>query len=256
MNLSDKVIIVTGASRGIGLVTAQQLTKSCAHVFGVSRQVLKQGDIAEGVRMLRADVRVRTEVYQAVKTVIDEAGHVDVLINNAGVEYVKPIDETTDQEYDDMLDTNLKGAFYFTKAVLPYMRRQKSGHLVFINSISGIRGFTDDAVYCASKHGLTGLADALDEELRSQGIHVTSIHPGATSTAFALETWAPVDDPRRSFFLRAEDIASAVLYAVSLPSRVVVKQIVIQPMIELPYSDFLPVEVIQDLPFTTEETTE
>ncbi len=248
MTLSDKVFIITGASRGIGLATAQLLAESGARVYGVSRQTSKPSKLRSGITLLRADVRIRSEVNQAVKTVIDESGHVDVLINNAGVECVKSLGETTDQEYDEMLDTNLKGAFYFTTAVLPGMRRKKSGHLVFINSISGIRGFTDDAVYCASKHGLTGLADALDEELRPQGIRVTSIHPGAVGTSFALETWAPVDDPQRPFFLRAEDIASAIIYAVSQPSRVVVKQIIIQPIIELPYSGFLPVDLIKELP--------
>lgn len=125
MTLSDKVFIITGASRGIGLATAQLLAESGARVYGVSRQTSKPSKLRSGITLLRADVRIRSEVNQAVKTVIDESGHVDVLINNAGMECVKPLDETTDQEYDEILGTNLKGAFYFTTAVLPGMRRKK-----------------------------------------------------------------------------------------------------------------------------------
>ena len=247
MNLSDKVVIVTGASRGIGLAAAQKLADLEARVYGVARTMPAKSEIPDGISMLRCDVRERTQVEQVVHTVLDETDRIDILVSNAGFELVKPLVEMTDEEYEKVLNTNLKGAFLFVRAILPTMQRQRAGQLIFINSVSGVRGFAEDAVYCASKFGLTGLADALDEELRAQGVRITSIHPGATDTTFAYDSWSPPDDPRRSFFLKAEDVSEAIVYAASQPAHVVVKQIVIQPVIELPHSDFLPLDVVKSL---------
>jgi NAD(P)-dependent dehydrogenase (short-subunit alcohol dehydrogenase family) len=245
MSLQDRVMIVTGASRGIGLATAQMLAAAGAHVFGVARTT--PAVVVPGVTFMQADVRQRADVERVVKAVLDETGRIDTLVNNAGIEVVKPLSETTDTEYDQMLDTNLKGPYFFSKAVLPVMQRQHAGHLIFVNSVSGVRGFAEDAVYCASKHGLTGLADALGEELRKHGIRVTSIHPGATDTPLAFDSWSPPDDPRRPYFLKAEDVAEAVVYAASQPPHVVIKQIVIQPLIEPSYSEFLPLDIVNGL---------
>lgn len=247
MTLSNKVSIVTGASRGIGFAIARALAAEGTTVFAVNRQTPTQTGISGNVIQLVADVRDRAQVQEAVRTVLERAGRIDILVNNAGVEVIKPLVDTGDDEYDKLLDTNLKGAFLFTTAVLPTMQEQHSGHLIFINSVSGLRGFADDAVYCASKHGLSGLADALDEELRSEGIRVTSIYPGATDTELSLETWAPAGDPRRPFFMKPEDVAAAVTYVASQPPRVVVRKVVLQPLIEPPYSDFLPPEQIKRL---------
>jgi len=247
MSLRDKVVIVTGASRGIGLAATRLLAAEGAKVFGVARTPPEPSDVVDGVSFLQADVRDRAQVEKAVSAALDEAGRIDTLVNNAGIEIVKPLGETTDEEYDDMLDTNLKGAFFFVTAVLPTMQRQRAGHLIFVNSVSGVRGFAEDAVYTASKFGLTGLADALDEELRAQGIRVTGIHPGATDTSLAYESWSPPDDPQRPYFLQAEDVAEAIVYAASQPRRVVIKQLIIMPLMEPPHSPNLSVEVMQSL---------
>lgn len=247
MRLRDRVVILTGASRGIGLAATQMLAAEGAKVFGVARTAPNPSDVVDSVSNLRADVRDREQVDHAVSTVLDEAGRIDILVNNAGIEIAKPLTETTDRDYQEMLDTNLKGAFLFVTAVLPTMQLQRAGHLIFVNSMSGVRGFADDAVYTASKFGLTGFADALDEELRADGIRVTGIHPGATDTSLAYEWWSPPDDPQRPFFLKAEDVAEVIVYVASQPSRVVVKQIVLMPMIEPPHSQNLSVEVMQSL---------
>jgi 3-oxoacyl-[acyl-carrier protein] reductase len=247
MSLVDKTVILTGVSRGIGLAAANALTDAGARVFGVARTAPDSSELASDVTILRADVRDRKQVDQVVSTVLKDSGRIDILINNAGIEIVKPLVDTTDEDYDQMLDVNLKGAFYFITAVLPTMQQQRTGHLIFVNSVSGIRGFTDDAVYCASKHGLTGFADALDEELRVKGIRVTTIHPGATDTTLAYKSWSPPDDPQRPHFLAARDVAEAIVYAASQPPHVVVRQMIIQPMIEPPHSPFLPLDIIEEL---------
>jgi 3-oxoacyl-[acyl-carrier protein] reductase len=247
MSLYNKIVIVTGASRGIGLAITQKMAIEGARVYGVARTEPQQSQLPAGASMLLADIRDSAQVEQVVQTVLEDARRIDILVNNAGIEIVKPLIDTSDEEYDQVLDTNLKGSFIFTKAALPTMVQQRAGHLIFVNSISGIRGFAGDSVYCASKYGLTGLVDALDEELRPKGIRVTGVHPGATATGLALNSWAPANDPRRPFFLKPEDVAEAVIYAASQPARVVIKQVIIQPMIEPPHSEFLSVDLVQEL---------
>jgi 3-oxoacyl-[acyl-carrier protein] reductase len=240
--LTDKVAIITGASRGIGLALAHALSQEGAKVYGIARSTPPR-QANDSFVTISADVRKTDEIENAIAMVIEQAGTIDILVNNAGLEYFKPFGETSAEEYDRLLDTNLRGAFLITKAVLPTMLAKRSGHLVFINSVSGTRGFAQDAVYCASKFGLAGLAEALDEELRAQGVRVTSIFPGATDTQLSLDSWAPANDPHRAFFLKPEDVAEAVVFAIKQPAHVAISQIVMRPFIETIYSDFLSPEL-------------
>jgi NADP-dependent 3-hydroxy acid dehydrogenase YdfG len=257
MKLNQKIAIVTGASRGIGLAVARALAQDGARVFAVSRSSPPTQGLSSKITPVHADVRSGKDAEKAVQFVLDQAGAIDILVNNAGIEYFKPFSETTQEEYDRVLDTNLRGAFLFTKAVLPTFLTRNSGDLVFINSVSGLRGFSQDSVYCASKHGLHGFATSLEEELRPKGIRVCSVFPGATDTQLSRESWSPPDDPRRQYFLKPEDVAEAVVYILKQPSHVVISQVVMRPLIEPPYSDFLSAELvgtlIQESPARSEE---
>jgi NADP-dependent 3-hydroxy acid dehydrogenase YdfG len=256
MVLKDKVVIVTGASRGIGLAIAATLAASKARVFGVARAWPERPNLSTDIHPILGDVRKPSDVSRVVKGILKEVGTIDVLVNNAGVEYFKPLVDTNDEEYDEILDTNLRGAFLFTRAVLPTFLASRSGHIVFVNSVSGLRGYSKDAAYCASKHGLAGLADALDEELRPHGVRVTSIFPGATDTDLSADTWAPADDLRRPYFLAPADVAQAVAFALEQPPRVAVSRIVLRPMIEPPYSDFLPLDLVMEFTRGSRDPTE
>lgn len=249
MQFKDRVVIVTGASKGIGRTTALGFAEGGATVFAVARnQGLLEALAAESEALAGqiiaspADVRQRPQVEKVVTEAQQRAGRIDILVNNAGIERVRPLDEVSDEEFAATIDTNLKGTFLFIRAVLPGMKAQKTGHIINVSSSAGLRGFAEDAVYCASKFGVMGLTDALDEELRGYGIRVSAVAPGAVDTDLAKDTWSPPDDPYRPHFLQPEDVANAILFVAAQPRHVTVPLITLLPLIEPPYSPPLPLE--------------
>ncbi|NIQ78369.1 MAG: SDR family NAD(P)-dependent oxidoreductase [Anaerolineae bacterium] len=247
MSIKDSIIIVTGASKGIGRATALAFAREGAHVLAVARSSSLLDELAVQASTLPAeivaapaDVTQCEQVEAVVSLALTRYGRIDVLVNNAGVELVKPVETFTDDDYAAMLDTNLKGIFLFTRAVVPSMKAQRSGLVINIASTAGLRGFAGDALYCASKFGVVGLTEALDEELRKFGIRVSCISPGATNTELAKDTWSPPDDPYRPHFLQPEDVARAILYVASQPPHVTVGQILLLPTVEPRYSPLLP----------------
>ncbi len=240
MPLKDKVVIVSGASRGIGQAIVQTLSDAGAIVYGIARSAPANLPSTGRAHHLQIDVRSSEQVKHAVSVILATTPTIDILVNNAGIEYFLPIEAMDERQFNETLETNLRGAFLLTQAVLPVFRAQRSGHVLFVNSVSGLRGFAQDSVYCASKWGLAGFADALEEELRPSGIRVTSIFPGATDTDLPSNSWSPKGDPRRPFFLTPQDVARAAMFALDQPTRVAVSRIILRPMIEPPYSDFLP----------------
>lgn len=248
MSIEKQAVMVTGASRGIGRATALALAREGGKVLAVARTATLLAELAEQASGLpgqivpaAADVTQRDQAEAAVTKAIEQFGRIDALVNCAGVELPKPVEEFTDEEYARMLDTNLKAIFYLVRAVVPIMKQQRSGLIVNIASTAGHRGFAGDSVYCASKFGVVGLTDALDEELRPFGIRVSCISPGAADTDLAKGTWSPPDDPYRAHFLRPEDVARAVLFVVSQPPHVTIPRLSILPLVEPPYSPFLPI---------------
>jgi 3-oxoacyl-[acyl-carrier protein] reductase len=246
MSEQANIVILTGAGKGIGRATALRLASAGFQVIAVdidagSLATLadKCKDLSGTVVPVKADVRSRAAVEAAVKEAMDRFGRIDVVINNAGIEIVKPIQDITDEDYAATLDINLRSVFLFVRAVVPIMQKQRSGLIVNTSSTAGLRGIRDDAVYCASKFGVIGMSEALDEELRQYGVRVTYICPGNTNTDLPL-SWSPADDPYRRYFLRPEDIAEAIYYVVSQPQNVAIGQLVVRPIIQPPYSGMLP----------------
>jgi 3-oxoacyl-[acyl-carrier protein] reductase len=245
--LGGRVAVVTGGSRGIGRATALRLATLGARVTAVSRtgqsgppEMIGAGSIES----LGLDIRSASAVNEAFAALEDRHGAIDILVSSAGAERVKPLDEVSDEDYAVTLDTNLRGAFHCVRAVLPGMKARRDGHIVSVASAAGIRGFADDAIYAASKFGVVGMMDSLDEELRPFGIRLTTVCPGAVDTE--LVTWDPPG--YRSHFLRPDDVAAAIAYAVSQPLHVAVGLIVVRPFVEPPHSSMLSLEVLADLP--------
>lgn len=185
----NRVVVITGGSRGLGLVLARQLAAKKALVVILARSAsqLRRAEFdltSHGGRVLaiRCDVREQAQVNSAINEVLRRCGKIDVMINNAGVIQVGPLDTMTAQDFEDALAVHLFGALYTTLAVLPHMRRAGGGRIVNIASIGGKIGLPHMLPYCASKFALVGFSDALRAELRSEGIYVTTVIPGLMRT--------------------------------------------------------------------------
>ena len=190
---SKKTAIITGSGRGIGRATAILLAKHGVNVVVCSRTeneinslVYEIKRIGGNVNILgvKCDVSISSQVISVVKSAIDKFGSetIDILVNNAGVAFNKKLIDTSEQEWSQTINTNLKGAFLFTKAVLPFMIKRRSGAIVNVNSGAGKTGFSNLSSYCASKFGLFGLAESLALEVDAYNIRVMTIFLGQVAT--------------------------------------------------------------------------
>jgi NAD(P)-dependent dehydrogenase (short-subunit alcohol dehydrogenase family) len=176
-----RIALVTGASSGIGRACAVEMARAGFTVFGTSRHP-RHAPGSEMFRMIGLDVRDDNSVAKCVQRVLSNTGRIDVLVNNAGVATVGALEETTIDEFKNVIDTNLTGAVRVIKAVLPAMRRQRSGRIVNIGSVVAFIPFPYSAAYCASKHALRGLSESVDYEVRSFGIRIVVVEPGFIRT--------------------------------------------------------------------------
>jgi len=176
--MNNKVCIVTGASSGIGLATAELLVRNGYRVFGFSRSLVNTAGITE----LKVDVRDAKSVTDAVKQVQATAGRIDVLVNAAGYSISGAIEESSIEQAKALFDTNLFGVAQLCRAVLPVMRQQKSGRIINISSLLGVMPSPLMGYYGASKHALEGYTGTLDHEVRAQGIRAIVIEAGFTKT--------------------------------------------------------------------------
>jgi NADP-dependent 3-hydroxy acid dehydrogenase YdfG len=247
---NNKVAIVTGASSGIGYATSLALSKAGVRVAvgarridrlqQLEKQIVKNGDEArEGGQELfiqrKLDVTSKSDCDSFVDIVLRKWGKVDILINNAGLMPLSYFKNGKVEEWEQMIDVNIKGVLYCTSAVIPYMLDKRSGHIVNISSVAGRIVFAGGSVYCATKHAITAFSEGLRKELSPESnIRVTCIEPGAVSTEL-LET---ITDESMTKFIQAskdmetlqsEDIANAILYAIQAPNHVNVNEILIRP---------------------------
>ena len=197
-NKQNKTAIITGSGRGIGKETAILLAGHVANVVICSRTeneintVVKEIEDVNGqvnVLGVKCDVSVKSQVNSLVKSAVDKFGSetIDILVNNAGIAFDKKLVDTSEDEWDQTINTNLKGAFLFTKVVLPHMLARNSGAIVNVNSGAGKAGFKNLSSYCASKFGLAGLAESLALEVAAYNIRVMTIFLGQVATKMWLD---------------------------------------------------------------------
>ncbi len=232
--LAGKLALVTGASRGIGLAVADRLHAAGAHVVRLARS-LRDGS-AERRTDLACDLADPAAVERVVARVQAELGTPDVVVNNAGVFFIKRLEDTTTADFARTLAVNLTGPFLVVRALVPRLKEQGSGHLVTIGSVSDHVGYPGSSAYAASKFGLRGMHEVIAAELARTGVRTTLISPGPVDTVI----WDDVDPDsqpgftKRKDMMRAEDIAEAVLFAVTQPPRVNVQEIRLMPSVYTP----------------------
>lgn len=178
---NSKVAVVTGVSSGIGHTTAEKLAKHGYLVFGTVRNIASAPSFSD-VELVEMDVRDEASVQRAIKSVIDRAGRIDVLVNNAGTALIGAVEETSVAEAESLFDTNVFGILRTIRAVLPHMRAQRSGRIVNVSSVLGFLPAPYFGVYAATKHAVEGLSESLDHEVRQFGVRITLVEPGFTRT--------------------------------------------------------------------------
>lgn len=188
---TKNIALVTGASSGIGLVTAQSLVKAGYRVYGTSR---KQVASKPGITMLICDVTDKTSVEAVIAEILQQAGRIDLVVNNAGIGLLGGAEESSIDQAQRLFDVNLFGVARVVNAVLPIMRKQKSGRIVNMSSILGLIPSPYNAFYASTKHAIEGYSESLDHEVRNFGIRVVLVQPGVTKTSFE-ENLTRVDQP-------------------------------------------------------------
>ncbi len=228
MNFSGKVVIVTGGSQGIGAAIVKEFCKAKATVYFTGRNEDKMKQFCDALNKTGeyklgyfvCDVKDAKKVEEVVDAVHKKDGRIDVLVNNAGVTKDNLILRMKEEEWNDVLDTNLKGAFYFTKSVLKFMIRQKSGRVVSISSVVGAMGNPGQSNYCASKAGIEGFTRAVAREVASRNITVNAVAPGYIETPM---TEVLSEDVKKGLLSivplnrlgKPEDVANCVLFLAS-----------------------------------------
>ena len=227
MEISDASALVTGAGRGIGRATALALAREGARVTVVARSASELDSLVEEMETVggrgiafAGDLRSPSACEGAVAAAVDCFGGLQILVNNAGVGLFSNLADTTDEEWDTVLGTNLTAVFRLTRAALPHLSH-RGGHVVMISSLAGINPIAGMAAYCASKAALDQLAACLMLEVRQKGVKVTTVAPGSVDTAFAGGPRAP----DTSWMLTPEDVAETVIHLLKVrdgahPSRV------------------------------------
>ncbi|HET6928837.1 MAG TPA: SDR family oxidoreductase [Candidatus Acidoferrum sp.] len=240
-NIADKVVVITGASSGVGESTARLLAEKGAKVaLGARRKdridalvkdIAAKGGCALGFKI---DVTKRGDFEALVKGAVEKYGRIDVILNNAGIMPIAPMAALKVDEWDRMIDVNIRGLLYGVAAVLPVMQRQKAGHIINISSIAGFKVFAPGGtVYSATKFAVRALTEGLRMEHRADNIRCTIISPGAVATE--LPEGSSEEATRknlREFYkmaIPAESIARAIAYAIEQPADVEIGEVVIRP---------------------------
>ncbi len=236
--LEGKVVIVSGASSGIGQASVRALAREGAIFVLTARRADRLDSLLSEVRQLGGngvavlgDARDEATALQCVAAA-KTLGGIDILINNVGVGNYKNLADTSLEDYTEMMDVNMRSTFLFARHVVPTMIAQNSGLILMISSMAGVYGFPGEAVYCATKFAQVGFAQGLDKELLPHGIKVGTINPGGVKTEFALGKGRTAQGVTQSNMLEAEDVAAAVHFACVQPKGSRIIQVQMRTMSE------------------------
>lgn len=241
--MKGKVVFITGASSGIGVACAKAFAGLGARLLLAARRLdrlevlqkqLSQESEAE-VYTVRLDVRSRDHVRQVIASLPEEWGAIDVLVNNAGLSRgLDKLQEADIDDWEEMIDTNVKGLLYVSRAVIPGMVKRGRGHVINIGSIAGHEVYPGGSVYCASKHAVKAITKGLKLDLLGTPVRVTSVDPGMVKTEFSLVRFHGDQERAEKVYqgltpLSPDDVADAVVYSATRPPHVNINQIILMP---------------------------
>lgn len=236
-----KTILITGATSGIGKSTAELLAKQGNRIIICGRRTLaleslkNELSLITEITSLNFDVRNLKEVETAFNSLTDEWKNIDVLINNAGNAHgLDPLSEGKTDDWDMMIDGNVKGLLYVSKILIPMMKQNNNGHIINISSVAARQTYANGVVYCASKKAVDVISEGMRLELTEFGIRVTNIQPGAVETDFSLVRFKGDQERANTVYagyepLKPDDIADAIAYCINAPKHVTISDMTIYP---------------------------
>lgn len=231
MKMNGKVVIITGASSGLGKAAAIAFAKEGANVVMTARRPQKLNEAADLVKASGAnvlavptDVSKADQVNQMVNRTLETFGRVDVLVNNAAIDYPGPIIELSIEQWDQIIGVNLSGMFYTSKAVFSTMMKQKSGYIINISSVAGKKGWPNATAYCATKFAMSGFTQALNGEGKPYNIRCSVVYPGGMDTEWHIKPNPNRNDP--------EAVANFLVHMATQDPRFVVNEAVVSPIHE------------------------
>jgi len=241
-SIQNKVVVITGASSGLGEATAKLLASKGARLVLAARRLERLQQLAADIIQaggqaiaVKTDVSNRMEVDNLIKTAQNQFGTIDTLFTNAGIMPQAPLYKVKVDEWDNMIDVNIKGVLYSIAAVLPIMRERKAGHIINMSSVAGLKVASGrGTVYSATKFAVKAISEGLREELAADGIRVTCLYPGAINTELVqsindAQARAEVQAFYDAYGIEADAVARAVLYALEQPAEVAINDITIRP---------------------------
>ena len=230
MNLENKSIVITGASSGLGVAFSEALIAKGATVYGLARRRNKlddlQNQLGDKFIGITCDVTDENAVIEAFNQINTQTDSIDGLVNNAGLGTFGPLEETSLETWNTLVNTNLTGVFLCSKAALLTMKKQGSGHVVNIASVAGLVGNANLTVYNTTKFGLRGFSEALMKEVRNDGIKVTCIYPGSIQTPFFDVLGVPTNDG----MMKAVDVAESLIHVLEMPDNHLVSEVMMRPL--------------------------
>src|SRR5258707_603874 len=237
--LDGQVALITGASSGIGAAIARAFLGEGADLVVVARREERLDALADAAKaagrrcaVVVGDTREEETARRAVQAATSELGRLDILVNNVGIGIYKNLVDTTADDYDAMMDTNMRSTFVFTRHAVPVLIARGAGTIINISSMAGVMGFAGEAVYCSTKFAQVGFTQALDRELRPRGIKVGVLCPGGVKTEFAIGTGRTEAGVATSEMLEPEDVAAAAVLMATTRAGARIVEIRMRPMVE------------------------